>query len=70
VKQDLFRNRRALMSMGKELGCGLLTVIAFTAPLWAFSMAARGPRFAFTAIVGLIVVMAVVVIVSRALRKR
>jgi hypothetical protein len=56
--------------MGKELGCGLLTVIAFTAPLWAFSMAARGPRFAFTAIAGLIVVLAIVAFVSRALRKR
>lgn len=58
------------MSAGKELGCGLLTVIAFTAPLWAFTLATRGPRFAFGLLAAAIVVLALVVFVSRLLRKR
>ena len=67
---SLWRHRRSLVSAGKELGCGLLTVIAFTAPLWAFTMATRGPRFAFAVLIAGIGVVALVVVVSRALRKR
>lgn len=66
----MWRNRAALSSAGKELGCGLLTVLVFTAPLWAFSMATRGPRFAMSLLAGAIVILAVMVIVSRALRRR
>lgn len=65
-----WRNRRGLVSAGKELGCGLLTMLVFTAPLWAFTMATRGPRYAFTVLAAAVVVVAVMVIVSRALRKR
>jgi hypothetical protein len=54
----------------KELGCGLITVFVFTAPLWAFSAAARGPRYALTVLAGLVVVVALVVVLSRVLRKR
>ena len=67
---DSWRDRRVLTSAGKELGCGLLTMLAFTAPLWAFSMATRGPRFAVTMLVLAMVVMAALVFVTRALRKR
>ena len=66
----LWRHRRGLMSAGKELGCGLATMIIFTAPLWAFTMATRGPRYAFGILFAGIVVLALVVVVSRALRKR
>ncbi len=65
-----FRNRKALISAGKELGCGLLTMIAFTAPLWAFTMATRGPRYAFTVLAAAILVLALMVLVSRAFKKR
>lgn len=64
------RNRQTAVSIFKELGCGLLTMIAFTAPLWAFSMATRGPRFAFTLLAGAVVVAVLVLVVSRALRRR
>lgn len=67
---SLWRHRRALWSAGKELGCGFLTVIAFTAPLWAFSIATRGPRFAFGVMGAMVVVLALVFLVSRLLRKR
>ncbi len=66
----LWRHRRALSSAGKELGCGLLTMLAFTAPLWAFTMATRGPRFAFTVLAGAVVAMALMVVVSRLFRRR
>jgi hypothetical protein len=65
-----WRNRRFMSSAGKELGCGLLTMLAFTAPLWAFTMATRGPRYAFGLLVAAVLVLAVVVVISRALRKR
>ena len=64
----LWRNRRTLSPMAKELGCGLITVLVFTLPLWAFSMAARGPRFAFTMLVGLILVLAALAVIMRLLR--
>ena len=66
----VWRHRRGLMSAGKELGCGLATMLVFTAPLWAFTMATRGPRYAFGVLFAAIVVLALVVIVSRAFRKR
>lgn len=66
----LWRNRRALASAGKELGCGLLAMIAFTAPLWAFTMATRGPRFAFALLTAAVVVFALMVVVSRVLKRR
>ena len=65
-----WRSRRNMVSAGKELGCGLLTMIAFTAPLWAFTMATRGPRYAFGVLAAAILVIALVVVVSRGLRKR
>jgi hypothetical protein len=66
----LWRNRRTLSPMAKELGCGLVTVIVFTLPLWAFSAATRGPRFAIVTLFGLIVVLAAMVVVTRLLRSR
>lgn len=66
---SFWRNRRFLSSAGKELGCGLLTMLAFTAPLWAFSMATRGPRFAFTILAGAVIAAVLVFVVTRALRR-
>lgn len=66
----LWRNRRTLSPMAKELGCGLITVLVFTLPLWAFSMATRGPRFAFTLLAGLVVILAVVAVITVFLRSR
>ena len=66
----LFRDRQSAISAYKELGCGLLTMIAFTAPLWAFTMATRGPRFAFALLAGLVVAAVLVLLISRALRRR
>ncbi len=65
-----WRSRGFLSSAGKELGCGVLTVLAFTAPLWAFTVATRGPRYAFGVLAAAVLVLALVTLASRALRKR
>jgi hypothetical protein len=56
--------------MAKELGCGLVTVLVFTLPLWAFSMATRGPRFAFAMLAVLVVIVAALAVVTVFLRGR
>ena len=56
--------------MAKELGCGLITVIVFTLPLWAFSAATRGPRFVLAMIFALVLVLAAMTVVTRFLRVR
>ncbi len=66
---DMWRNRRDLTSAGKELGCGLITMLVFTAPLWVFTVAARGPRFALAALAGAVVLVIVLVVLTRALRR-
>ena len=66
----LWRNRRALSPMAKELGCGLITVLVFTLPLWAFSIATRGARFAFTMLLGLVLVLLALVLVTRLFRRQ
>lgn len=66
----LWRNRRALSPMAKELGCGLITVIVFTLPLWAFSMATRGPRFALGMLLALVAVLLALTVVTRWWRRR
>ena len=64
----LWRNRRTLSPMAKELGCGLITVLVFTLPLWAFSMATRGPRFALGMLFALVVIVAVMAVATVFLR--
>jgi hypothetical protein len=54
--------------MAKELGCGLITVLVFTLPLWAFSAATRGPRFAFGLLIALVVVLVALAVITRLLR--
>jgi hypothetical protein len=67
---SFWRNRRGVTSAGKEIGCGLITMIVFTAPLWVFTMATRGPRYALAVLAVAAVVLVAVVVLSRALRRR
>lgn len=64
----LWRNRRTLSPMAKEVGCGLVTVIVFTLPLWAFSAATRGPRYVLGILFVLILVLTALAVVTRILR--
>jgi Na+/melibiose symporter-like transporter len=56
--------------MAKELGCGLATVLVFTLPFWAFSVATRGPRFALAMLLGLVVIVAALAVLTVFLRTR
>jgi hypothetical protein len=64
----IWRNRRTLSPMAKELGCGMITVVVFTLPLWAISAATRGPRWALGMLFLMVLVLAGLAIVSRVVR--
>jgi hypothetical protein len=64
------RDRAARLADAKELGCGLITMLVFTLPLWAFSIATRGPRYALAALVVGLVVFAAFIIIRRMVRQR
>jgi hypothetical protein len=68
--KSVWRNRRTLSPMAKELGCGLITVIVFTAPLWAFSAATRGPRFAVGMFVLLVLILVALAVITHLVRGR
>ena len=41
----------------KDTGCGLLTILLITLPLWVITLALRGPLFAFGALAVLLLVV-------------
>lgn len=67
---NLWRNRRWLRDALSEIGCGLLTVLLITIPLWVFTVAARGPAFALAALAVLLAVLIAVAVLSRWIRRR
>lgn len=67
---SLWRNRRWLREALSEIGCGFLTVLLFTIPLWVITVAARGPAFAVGAIVLMLAVVIGVALLSRWIRRR
>lgn len=44
-----WRDRRWLLGAAQEIGCGFLTILVITIPLWVLTVATRGPGFALTA---------------------
>ncbi len=67
---SLWRNRRWLREALSEIGCGLLTMLVFTIPLWVITVATRGPAFALGAIAVLLAVLVGVAVLSRWIRRR
>lgn len=67
---NFWRNPRWLRGALGEIGCGFLTVLLVTIPVWVFTVATRGPAFAFGAIILLLVVLVAVALVSRWLRRK
>jgi hypothetical protein len=53
----MLKSRRKFIEAVQELGCGLLTVLFVTIPLWALTLAWRGPLFAFGALAVLLAVV-------------
>jgi hypothetical protein len=41
----------------KDTGCGLLTILLITLPLWVITLALRGPAFALAALAVLVLVV-------------
>ena len=65
-----WRHRRTLSRWRRSLGCGLVTVLVFTMPVWAFSAATRGPRFALAMLVGLVLVLTALAVLTRLVRAK
>lgn len=65
-----WRNRHKLWDAFKEIGCGLLTVLLFTIPVWVLTISWRGPVFALTSLVVLGLALFAVIFLSRILRRR
>jgi hypothetical protein len=53
VQRKIFKRLTAL----KDTGCGLLTILLITLPLWVITLALRGPVFALGALLVLVLVV-------------
>lgn len=65
----LWRNRAWLKDALSELGCGFLTMLLVTVPLWVITLATRGPGFALMVLTGLVLVLLVLAFGSKLLRR-
>lgn len=66
----LWRNRRKLGAWLQEIGCGLLTVLLFTLPVWVLTISWRGPGFALASLFVIALVLGIVVAISRLVKRR
>ncbi len=62
------RLRGAAASLG-ELGCGLLTVLFISLPVWVLTLAWRGPLFAIGALAVLLAAVLAVAALNRLLER-
>lgn len=68
--EKLWRNRRWVKDALSEIGCGLLTMLFVTIPLWVITLATRGPGFALAVLGGLVLVFAVIALTSKSFRRK
>ncbi len=64
-----WRDRRRWWDALSEIGCGFLTVLLVTIPLWVFTVAARGPGFALTVMALTLAALVGVALLGRRLRR-
>jgi hypothetical protein len=65
------KNRlRDLTSSTRDLGCGLLTVLFISLPVWVLTIGWRGPVFAVGALLVLLALVFAVAFLSRLLERR
>jgi hypothetical protein len=64
-----WRNRKWLKDAASELGCGFLTMLLVTIPLWVITLATRGVGFALMVLAGLVLVLIVLAATSKLFRK-
>jgi hypothetical protein len=70
MMRRVWRNRQWLRGALSEIGCGLLTVLFVTIPLWVFTAASRGPGFALLVMLLMLLAMIGMVAIGRILRKK
>ena len=54
----------------KDVGCGILTVLLITLPVWVVTAAWRGPFYAVRSLLLILVIVIVIAIVSREIDRR
>jgi carbon starvation protein CstA len=60
---------RDLTASTRDLGCGLLTVLFISLPVWVLSLAWRGPLFAIVALLVLLALVFGVAFLNRLLER-
>jgi hypothetical protein len=65
----LWRNRQWVKGALSELGCGMLTMLFVTVPLWVITLATRGPAFALAVLAGLILLFIAIALGSKLLKR-
>jgi hypothetical protein len=60
---------RDLSVSTRDLGCGLLTVLFVSLPVWVLSLAWRGPLFAVGALLVLLALVFAVAVLNRLLER-
>jgi len=66
----LWRNREWFKGALSEIGCGLLTMLFVTVPLWVITLATRGPAFALAVLGGLLVIFLLLAVTSKYFRRK
>jgi hypothetical protein len=65
MMNKFWRNRKWLKDAASELGCGLLTMLLVTIPLWVITLATRGPGFAMMVLAGMLLLLLVLAFGSK-----
>lgn len=68
--EKLWRNREWVKGALSEIGCGLLTMLFVTVPLWVITLATRGPAFALGVLGGLLLLFLLLVVTSKYFRRK
>lgn len=61
---------RDLTSSTRDLGCGLLTILFISLPVWVLTIGWRGPLFAIGALLVLLLLVVGVALLNRCLERR
>ena len=65
----MWKNRHKIIAAVKEIGCGLLTVLFITIPVWVMTLGWRGPGFALGALAVLLLVVIGIGVLNRLFSK-
>lgn len=66
----MWRNRQWMKGALSEVGCGLLTMLFVTIPLWVITLATRGPGFALAVLAGLALLFIAIAVGSKFFKRK